>query len=71
MQTVADMRGVGGQVQGKLRQRPLWTAPKDTTHYTECLVECATLYVNPLWHGIGKQEKCSSLEQQRGNFHET
>ena len=21
--------------------------------------------INPVWHGIGKQEKCSSLEQPR------
>ena len=23
---------------------------------------------NPVWHGIGKQEKCSCLEQPRGNL---
>ena len=23
---------------------------------------------NPVWHGIGKQEKCLSLEEPRGNF---
>ena len=26
---------------------------------------------NPVWHGIRKQEKCSSLEQPRGNFYKT
>ena len=24
---------------------------------------------NPVWHGIGKQEKCLSLEQPRSNFY--
>ena len=27
--------------------------------------------INPVWHGIGKQEKCSSLEQPSGNFYQT
>jgi hypothetical protein len=27
-----------------------------------------TLNFNPVWHGIGKQEECSSLGQPRGNF---
>ena len=26
---------------------------------------------NLVWHGIGKQEKCSSLEAPRGNFYKT
>jgi hypothetical protein len=30
-----------------------------------------TKALNPVWHGIGKQEKCSYLEQQRGNFYKT
>ena len=27
--------------------------------------------LNPVWYGIGKQEKCSSLDQPRGNFYRT
>ena len=26
---------------------------------------------NPVWHGIENQEKCSSLEQPKGNFYKT
>ena len=29
------------------------------------------LHVNPVWHEFGKQEKCSCLEQPRGNFYKT
>ena len=27
------------------------------------------LFLNPVWHGVGKQEKCSSLEQPKNNFY--
>ena len=30
-----------------------------------------TTWVNPVWPGIGKQKKRSSLEQSRGNFYKT
>ena len=30
-----------------------------------------TKFLNPVWHGIGKQEKMVSLEQPRGNFYKT
>ena len=27
--------------------------------------------LNPVWHDVGKQEKCSSLEPPRDNFYKT
>ena len=38
----------------------LWTA-----HSGRTIFELATL-LNPVWHGIGKQEKCSSLKSNQG-----
>ena len=32
---------------------------------------CHILGANPVWHGIGKQEKVSCLEQPRSNFFKT
>ena len=29
------------------------------------------IFLNPVWHDVGKQEKCLSLDPPRGNFYKT
>ena len=57
-------------------QSKFWE-PTWLTFTYECWIETSFCWrkrataFNPVWHDVGKQEKCSSLEPPRGNFYKT
>ena len=52
----------------KLAQQPMRACTCGTRSTVKIVI---VFYLKPVWHGIGEEEKCLSLEQPRGNFYKT